>query len=99
MDIAEDRFANAHRFLLVARRGIGCEPYNHEEEFLRYDFFGEPWEAAKFMADAVIRELHDGDGENGGRGSLQNCWGDIFNSFRYSGHYEYADCRFKMSAN
>ena len=68
-------------------------------DFLLATVYCEGFEAARIMADAVIRELGDGDGENGGLGSLKNCYGDIFNSFLFSGHYEYADCRFTMTAN
>lgn len=91
-------FKGATHFTLLAWRGIGCEPNTAKTEFLKYDFHGTAHEAAKFMADAVIQELRDGDSENGGLGSLRNCYGEIFNDFLFFGHYEYADCQFTMSA-
>lgn len=59
-----------------------------------YDVYCELHEAAKIMADVVIRELHDGDGENGGMGSLKNCYGEIFDCFIRGEKYVYADCLF-----
>lgn len=56
-------------------------------------------EAVTWLADAVIRELGDGDGENGGKGSLKNCYGDIWNALYDTGRYDYADCRFTITEN
>ena len=67
-----------------------------KRSFLYWEFRGSLAEAANIMADAVLRELGDGDNENGGSGSLENCRGDIFNAFMSTGHYEYADCRFEI---
>lgn len=91
-------FNGATHFTLLAYRGIGCEPNTAKTEFLKYDFYGTAHEAAKVMTDAVIQELRDGDSENGGLGSLKNCYGEIFNDFLFFGHYEYADCQFTMTA-
>lgn len=85
-------FSDAKRFILSARI-LEKDGYR---EFMKYDFNGMISEAAKFMTDAVIRQLGDGDNENGGRGSLRNCYGDIFNCFLSDGHYEYADCEFSI---
>lgn len=64
--------------------------------FLYGEFPGSLAEAANIMADAVLRKIGAGDNENGGSGSLENCRGDIINSFVSTGHYEYADCRFEI---
>jgi len=69
---------------------------NGEETILFYRMPAEKHEACTFLADCIIRELGDGDGENGGRGSLKNCYGDIWNALFFTGHYEYADCRFAV---
>lgn len=75
------------------------EAYRQRDDGLKstiiyYDVYCELHEAARLMADVVLRELGDGDGENGGDGSLRNCYGEIFNCFM-SGHgYTYADCQF-----
>lgn len=63
---------------------------------LWYEAWMEIPEAAKLMADAVIRELGDGDGENGGRGSLKNCYGEIVDCFIRGKKYVYADCEFSI---
>jgi hypothetical protein len=48
------------------------------------------------IADLIIQELGDGDGENGGYGSLRNCYGDIFNYLMRGGSYFYADMVFMI---
>lgn len=63
---------------------------------LWYEAYMEIPEAAKLMADVVIRELGDGDGENGGRGSLKNCYGEIVDCFIRGKQYIYADCTFSI---
>ena len=78
------------------------EAYRQNDEgmkstILYYDVYCDLHEAAKLMADAVIRELGDGDGENGGSGSLKNCYGEIFNCFMCGHGYAYADCEFFMT--
>lgn len=86
-------YTDAKHFKLEAYR---MDDMGIKSTILYYDVYCDLHEAAKIMADVVIRELHDGDGENGGSGSLKNCYGEIFNSFLFTGHYEYADCRFVM---
>ena len=75
------------------------EAYRQNDEgqkstILYYDVYCDLHEAARIMTDVVIRELHDGDGENGGSGSLKNCYGEIFNCFMCGHQYGYADCVF-----
>lgn len=85
-------YTDAKHFKLEAYR-MDDEGYS-KSTILYYDVYCDLHEAAKIMTDVVIRELHDGDGENGGSGSLKNCYGEIFNCFM-SGHgYTYADCQF-----
>lgn len=84
-------FSDANHFTLVATRHA-YEP--NQECFFKLDFHGELRDAAKILADVVLAELGDGDGENGGYGDLKNCYGSIIDSFVRTGHYEYADCRF-----
>lgn len=43
------------------------------------------------MSD-IFNELHDGDGENGGAGSLWRCAREIYDSLATGTHYVYADC-------
>lgn len=57
----------------------------------------ERHEAVMWLADEVIRQLQDGDGENGGKGSLKNCYGDIWNSLFNVGKYYYADLVFSIT--
>lgn len=64
------------------------------QELMNYVAYCPFYEACRIMADAVIRELGEGDGENGGMGDLRNCWGDIFNAFMFHHRYEYADVMF-----
>ena len=75
------------------------EAYRQNDEGLKstilyYDVYCDISEAARIMTDVVLRELHDGDGENGGSGSLKNCYGEIFNCFMEGRGYTYADCQF-----
>lgn len=70
---------------------------NGTKELFRITHFsGNLAKAAKYMTERVLQELGDGDGENGGKGSLENCYGDIFNVFMGSGRYCYADCVFTI---
>lgn len=89
----EKLFSDAKRYILSARR---MDKNGKIVEFLRYDFNGTLSEAAKFMADIVLREVGEGDGENGGKGNLSNCYGEIYSAFNFDGHYEYADCSFSL---
>jgi len=57
----------------------------------------ERHEAVRWLADEVIRQLKDGDGENGGKGSLKNCYGDIWNYLFNGGKYYYADLVFSIT--
>ena len=52
--------------------------------------------AATLLTEGVLHELGDGDGENGGTGSLKNCRGDIWNFLFHHGHYSYADFLFSI---
>lgn len=88
-------YTEAKHFKLEAYR-MDDEGYS-KSTILYYDVYCDLHEAAKIMADVVIRELHDGDGENGGSGSLKNCYGEIFNSFMEGHGYTYADCQFFMT--
>ena len=40
--------------------------------------------------------MGDGDGENGGKGSLKNCIDEIAEYFLVAGNYAYADCIFRL---
>lgn len=40
----------------------------------------------------IFAELHDGDGENGGNGSLWRCAREIYDFLESGTHYAYADC-------
>ena len=40
----------------------------------------------------IFNELHDGDGENGGAGSLWRCAREIYDALKTGTHYAYADC-------
>ena len=57
----------------------------------------ERHEAVRWLADEVIRQLGDGDGENGGKGSLKNCYGGIWNYLYDGGKYYYADLVFSIT--
>ena len=70
---------------------------NGVENFLFYRTPAERHEICKFVADCVIRAFGDGDSENGGMGSLKNCYDEICKSLFYEGRYEYANCRFTIS--
>lgn len=87
-------YTDANHFHLEAYRQ---NDYGLKSTIIYYDVYCDLAEAAKIMADVVIRELHDGDGENGGSGSLKNCYGEIFNCFMRGHGYTYADCEFFMT--
>ena len=57
----------------------------------------ERHEAVRWLADEVIRQLQEGDGENGGKGSLKNCYGDIWNCLFNNGRFDYADLIFAIT--
>ena len=88
-------FTDATHFLLEAYR-MDDKGYS-KSTILSYDVHCDTSEAARIMTDVVLRELHDGDGENGGSGPLKNCYGEIFNCFMRGHHYGYADCEFFMT--
>lgn len=50
--------------------------------------------AAEFLTKYILMVCGEGDGENGGKGILQNCYGDIWNALFTDGHYDYADMSF-----
>ena len=91
-------FTNATHFRLVALRSIDKTYPETLQTLLYYDVYCELHEAARILADAVIRELGDGDGENGGCGSLKNCYGDMVECFISGNAYYYADCEFYITA-
>ena len=62
-------------------------------------FNGSAKDAADFMTEFVLNELGDGDGENGGRGSLKNCRDEIRDILCRDGFYSYADCFFRIIPN
>lgn len=53
-------------------------------------------DAVNWLTNQLYDELGDGDGENGGRGSLRNCEGDIRKTLAALQTYGYAECRFKV---
>ena len=83
-------YTDATHFRLEAYRHID----GHLRTILYYDIYCELHEAARIMADVVIRELGDGDGENSNSGSLKNCYGEIVDCFMGGLPYKYADCEF-----
>ena len=87
-------YTDATHFRLEAYRHVD----GHLKTILYYEVSCELHEAARIMADVVIRELGDGDGENGGSGSLKNCYGGIVDCFMDGHPYEYADCEFHVYA-
>ena len=87
--------------LINEKRHLLLKAYRHTDDgvkkvILWYEAYMENYEAAKLMADAVIRELGEGDGENGGQGSLKNCYGGIVELFIRKMKYFYADCEFSI---
>ena len=66
------------------------------KDYFTFKYRGKKSNACKFSADLVISELGDGDGENGGKGSLKNCIDDIVRYFMAGCNYFYADCVFKF---
>lgn len=51
-----------------------------------------------WMMQNIYSHLGNGDGKNGGKGSLWHCASEIYNTIKYGGIYEYADCRFWVTA-
>lgn len=66
------------------------------KDYFTFKYRGKKINACKFSADLVISELGDGDGENGGKGSLKNCIDDIVTCFMAGHSYYYADCVFSF---
>lgn len=64
------------------------------EDYFTFRYKGEKRVASQFSADLVITELGDGDGENGGKGSLRNIVKEISETFFDTGRYAYGDCVF-----
>ena len=62
-------------------------------------FNGGAKEASEFMTEFVLSELGDGDGENGGKGSLVNCRDEIRDCLYRDGFYSYANCFFRIVPN
>ena len=54
------------------------------------------YKATKRVLDILFDILADGDGENGGKGSLYNCADEIFHSLFNGGTYAYADLIFRI---
>lgn len=50
--------------------------------------------AVESLLEVLYGELGDGDGENGGKGSLRNCRGEIEDTLKAGTVYTYADCAF-----
>jgi len=67
------------------------------EEYFSFQYHGNRKDASRFCAGLVISELGDGDGENGGKGSLKNCIDEIAKAFEHGGNYCYADCEFVLA--
>lgn len=53
-------------------------------------------EALDFAMLTLFSEIHDGDNENGGKGSLWNCAPEIYRMLGEHGVYEYADLSVKI---
>lgn len=51
--------------------------------------------ACDMMTGIILAELGHGDGENGGKGDLENCANEIY-QFLLKGRYVYADCEFEV---
>ena len=66
------------------------------KEYFTLKYRGTKKDACRFSADLVISEMGDGDGENGGKGSLKNCIDEIAEYFLVAGNYAYADCIFRL---
>lgn len=89
------KFIESKRHLLL--RAFQLKPDGMKmKTILWYEAWMEIHEAAKLMADVVIRELSDGDMENDERGSLKNCYGEIVDCFIRGKKYVYADCEFNI---
>lgn len=88
-DVAKENL-KCSRFKLVATNVV------KNKNILEYDFRGDFREACRLMSEVILTELGDGDNENGGMGSLKNCYGDIWNSLFLYGFYNYADCEFHI---
>lgn len=68
------------------------------EHFFRYETKGgDRAFAASLLTDIIIHELCEGDGENLGKGFLENCRGDIWNFLFLDGKYQYADLEFSIT--
>lgn len=67
------------------------------KEYFSFQYHGNRKDASRFSAGLVISELGDGDGENGGKGSLRNCIDEIAKAFEHGGNYCYADCEFVLA--
>ena len=89
------KFIDGERHLLLKAFQLTQDGLK-KRTILWYDAWMDIPEAAKLIADAVIRELGDGDGENGGHGSLKNCYGEIVDCFIRRKKYVYADCEFSI---
>ena len=57
---------------------------------VRKEFKGKS-DALDFAMLSLYSEIHDGDNENGGKGSLWNCAPEIYRMLGEHGVYEYAD--------
>lgn len=66
------------------------------KEYFTFEYRGTKKDACRFSADLVISVMGDGDGENGGKGSLKNCIDEIAEYFLVAGNYAYADCIFRL---
>lgn len=88
-DVAKESL-ECSRFKLVATNVV------KNKNILEYDFRGDFREACHLMTKAILAELGDGDNENGGMGSLKNCYGDIWNWLFLFGYYNYADYEFHV---
>ena len=66
------------------------------KEYFTFEYRGTKKDACRFSADLVISVMGDGDGENGGNGSLKNCIDEIAEYFLVAGNYAYADCIFRI---
>ena len=80
---------NENRFCLYKTSPAAPDAPAITRTLMSADSLTECLDAA--MTD-IYAELHDGDGENGGNGSLWRCAREIYDCLEAGRHYAYADC-------
>lgn len=89
-DEAKPNKESVEKFKLTGRK------ISTKELFYTQNYTGSLTDACRVLTDVILNELQDGDGENGGMGSLKNCYGDIWDDLWRCGNYSYADCEFDI---